>query len=129
MVVGIVAAAGALSACGGGTSLSKAEYVKKAKAICDDTSGWVTSPKPNTVTLSPSFEARWDDMLKRLRKLRAPKGDGEQVAKIWDEADQAFATWADEVKSQGEAKAVDDESVIFKRAASLATTYGIDCGM
>jgi hypothetical protein len=129
-IVGFLSAAGALSGCrSGGGSLSKAEYVKQANAICGDESGWLTSQQANTVTLSPSFDSRWADRMKRLRKLRAPRADRAQVAKIWDEADQAFATWSAEVKSQGEFTALQDEPAIFHRTATLAAAYGLDnCG-
>jgi hypothetical protein len=126
-VAGVLAAAGGVTACGGGHSLSKAEYIKRADAICSSYARVLTK-ESNAITLSPSFVSVWKDNMTRLRKLKAPKADRSRVAKIWDETDLAFATWLKELKAQG-LKAFDDEPAIFHRAASAAAAYGLhDCG-
>ena len=127
-IIGVLAAAGALTACsGGGGSLSKAEYIKQANAICASYQHFLIK-EPDVIKLNPSWESIWRDNMTRLRDLKPPKADRARVAKIWDESDRAFAKWAKELKTRGP-EALDDEPAIFGRGASLAIAYGLDqCG-
>jgi hypothetical protein len=113
-------------------SLSKAEYIERADAICHGLASALTTNSWKTVqqiTIASNESDVWRRALEKLRALKAPKADRDTVAKIWDEEEAAFVRWDAELKTGKLVKTFDDEPGIFGRVAADTHAYGIEgCG-
>lgn len=143
LAMAVVAALLAVSGCGGGgdsTSVTKAQYVKQAEALCkkeeekrfgelmakgqkleEEAKGKAISTKAKEeafVTLVPSYEK----MVDSLRALDKPEGDEEKLEAIYDAMDEA----AQNMKQNPGTALVSE--VAFSKANKLSKAYGLSCG-
>lgn len=127
-----------LAGCGGSSGPTKAEYTKQAAAICRDANDSVTKVRADATTTSAlaasigrvvSIE---QDAARRVRALRAPKGD-EAVLRQWlglvDETLDELGT-AGHAAATGDGAAADAANqrakVLDRQADAIATRYGLD---
>jgi hypothetical protein len=123
-----------VASCGShGRPLSKAEYVKKANAVCralaselTTTDTWKTEQQ---IAIEPNVTELWEAALKKLRALHAPTRDRATVAKLWDEEEVAYSRWDAELKSGKVIETFEHEPAIFRQVAADTNAYGItECG-
>jgi hypothetical protein len=127
-----------LAACGGSSGPTKAEYTKQAAAICRDANDSVTKVRADATTTSAlaasigrvvSIE---QDAARRVRALRAPKGD-EAVLRQWlglvDETLDELDT-ASHAAAAGDGAAANAANqraqALDRQADGIATRYGLD---
>ena len=135
----LLAAAGlavSATACGGSSGgVSKAEYLAKAKAVCQKGNQTLTDASNATFAKVPSGQKLSDpeiesfvrqtviptirEQVKELRALPPPKGKKSQVDEIY----RALDTGLDELDKSP--KKLLDGSNAFAEADSLAAKYGI----
>ena len=136
----MVASLAVLAACGGDDRLSKAEFVRRADAICARYARRLERvPPPQTVADVPSYVERGIPVAEReiaeLDKLRPPRQDDAEVARLLAELKTTVA----ELEHLGTAAAARDRDAVRSatrrveaasaRAAELARRYGFrDCG-
>ena len=130
----------ALGACGGEERLSKAEYVRRADAICGKYERRLDAiPEPRELRDVPDFIERGiplaRDEVEELEELRPPEGDEEEVERLLAQVKETIAALerlgdaaaARDVAAAEEAAARVEEA--GDRAAKLAREYGLDeCG-
>lgn len=146
LLSGVVVATLAVAGCGGGddevtvSSLTKAEFIKKADAACKksedriqaDFAAYATKHKDITkpteadyaelidVVLVPNVEQEAED----IRSLGAPSGDEDQVEAMLDALEESIEKAEDEPKVL-----ISDSTKIFGESSKLAKDYGLKvCG-
>jgi hypothetical protein len=146
LLAGVVAAALAVAGCGSGgdevtaSSLTKAEFIKKADAACKKSEDQIQADfaayakkhkditKPTEadyaelidVVLVPNVEQEVED----IRSLGAPSGDEDQVEAMLDALDEGIERAEDEPKVL-----ISNSTKIFGKASKLAEDYGLKiCG-
>ena len=140
-----------LTACGGGSGMSKADYVRKGNAICADQKHDVDAlqtpdvdvqsndlTKTQLTEVADFFEAGVRIQRATVTKLRGlgyPKGDRATLTKVYDQADEG----ADEMEAAGNAARAGDVSKMrpaleqgtndLDAAQHAINAYGLDkCG-
>jgi hypothetical protein len=139
-----------VAGCGGGgsdnevtaSSITKAEFLKKADAVCErgneqtqaDVAAYVEeknfslskkqTPAQYTAFIEAVLVPNVNKEIEEIRDLGAPSGDEDQVEAILSALEDAVA------KAQKESKAVVQERTdLFGRASELAKEYGLKaCG-
>ena len=123
------------TACGGSSGVSKAEYLAKAKAVCQKGNQTLTDASNATFAKVPSGQKLSDpeiesfvrqtvvptirEQVKELRALPPPKGKKAQVDEIYRALDKGL----DQLEQSP--KKLLDGSNAFAEADSLAAKYGI----
>jgi hypothetical protein len=141
-VLGVVVIGLFTAGCGGGNdaaSISKAEFVKRADAVCAETGEQIASGVGSFVAgydgKEPEGEARAaaeaelvetvmvpnkENEVEQLREIGAPQGDEDQVEAIADALEEGI----DEAKKRPE-EAVQGKSRSILEAEQLARDYGL----
>lgn len=140
IVLSVVAAA--IAGCGGSgdsntvttSSLSKAEFTKKANALCEEArqealayrlpAGEEESPEAVTTTVHKGILPPIQRVMEEVRELGAPKGDEEKVEAILVGNEEAIE------KAEGmKFSSMSDMEEVFLPTAEKARGYGVDnCG-
>jgi hypothetical protein len=138
LLVGALAIAALVAGCGGGndssssttvatSSLSKAQFVKKANAICEQgrtkfvnyLSKEVALPEAIVDVVAPTLE----EVTSEIRELGAPKGGESQVEAFL----ASMQRGTEEMVAKREtAKVLSDIEPPFEESAKLAAKYGLD---
>jgi hypothetical protein len=137
-VSGVVAAVLVAAGCGGGGErLSRADYAKKADAICAKYNGKLAAlPRPKDQTELVSFVDKAvplvDDASSQLAELKGPK-DQEHTADAWNKANADIVTALEKLRAGAKAKdeakmqaALKDGNTANSRANNLARTLGMN---
>ena len=117
--------------------LSKSEYIAHADAICAQNTSDATAAAFEQFGDSPPsseeaqqfgtdvFVPTLEKHLGELRALPAPKGDGKDVAQVWDEVQSGL----DAIKADPSLFLAPNQGGAFDRATELARKYGFkQCG-
>jgi hypothetical protein len=131
----------ALVGCGGTKAPSRAEYLKKANAICTQfnkqgaaaTRGLARNPQHPTPQEAQAIVKKLDPItredVRRTRALKPPKGDEKTVKAIYDAADQGTAAYERASKSPKASLAVLNSAGTpgdpYGRANRLSKAYGL----
>ncbi len=131
----------ALTGCGGSKAPSKAEYLKKANAICTEfnnkgaaaTRGLARNPQHPTPREAQAMVKELDPITRqsvsRTRALKPPKGDEKKVKAIYDAADEGTAAYERASKSpKASLAAITSAGTAhdpYGRANALAKAYGL----
>ena len=156
LLAGVLAVALILVGCGGGSSdstsassdsstsaLSKAEFIKKADAICkaggkrtqEEFAAYIEEKKlsgkkePTEAQYAEVSDEIQVPALKRqaeeIRALGAPAGDEDQITELVDAVDEGI----ENVEAADPQKALESASPMFAEADKLAVAYGLKvCG-
>jgi hypothetical protein len=125
----------ALAACGGGGAPSKAEYIKKADAICaKGNQEAATAARSALTSNNPSPEeaqaavAKVVPVLKKhvaeLKALKRPDGDKEQLNTLYAAVDKVVASYEEAAQDPTKAAAL-FKSDVNDEANKLAADYGM----
>ena len=148
VLAGVLAATVAMVGCGSGggsdtavaeSSISKAQYVKQAEAVCQKgneevEADFATFYRENEDVKKPTesvyvslveevMEPNISAEVEELRELDVPKGDAAQIEAMLSAREESISI------AEGEPKAViDDSEKVFGKASKLADAYGLkDC--
>lgn len=139
IAVAMVAAAVAIAGCGGGGSdepLTKAEFIKQANAICQQSAErrskliaefiQQANPKANREKLQEEVVQRalptYETATQQIDELAAPQGDDEKVQKIVEAMEEAVK------KAEADPHSALINEAAFKKADQLVKSYGLkDC--
>lgn len=140
MLAGVIAAlAVVVGGCGGGgdstTTLTKAQFVKKVDALCEErekertnkVSAIVSTLKPNerlsntrqTKMVEEIIFPSYDAMIKNVKSLEPPAGDEAKVNEIIKAMEKA------QKKVEADPRQAVFSVVMFEEANGLATKYGL----
>jgi hypothetical protein len=127
-----------VAACGGSGGMTKADYVKRANAVCRDAAKRVAAleiPGDDNVTEMPKAAAAVVQVqraaLERIRDIKAPKRDRSEIARWIALVDQTIDQAEVSAQSQKDGditRAVTanvNGAALDRRADELARTYGL----
>jgi len=148
VLVGVLGAAIAMFGCGGGggsdtavaeSSISKAQYVKQAEAVCkkgneEMEADFAVFYRENEDVKKPTeslyvnlfeevLEPNVSTEIEELRKLDVPKGDAAQVETMLNAREESLTIAESEPKA-----IIENSKKVFGKASRLAGEYGLnDC--